>query len=82
MVLIPLNCKFWCGNISGAIILPTSVVGMIGGGWFIRCFNLKIRGMFILNIVAEIIGIPLALCFLFRCNDIPLAGVVVPYENA
>ena len=66
--------------ICGAILLPAAGVGILGGGFVIRKFNLSMAGCSKMALgtssISALLMIPI---FFFQCGNAPIAGVTVNY---
>ena len=58
-----------------------SVTGALVGGWVIKKFDLKFRGLVIFGMVCVGACIAAGCAFLLQCQNAPMAGVTVTYEN-
>ena len=66
---------------TGLLTMAGSVTGALVGGWVIKKFDLKFRGLVIFGMVCVIAVIAAGCGFLLRCPDAPMAGVTVAYDN-
>ena len=66
--------------ICGGILLPAAGIGILGGGFLIRRFNLSMGGCskmaFTTSSLSAVLMIPV---FFFKCGNAPIAGVTVDY---
>ena len=67
---------------AGIIAVPAGLIGLILGGYIVKRFDLKMRG--ILRLVVGVNGIVIFLLFMFllRCENVDFAGVSVTYDGA
>ena len=68
--------------VAGIIAVPAGLIGLILGGYIVKHFDLKMRG--ILRLVVGVNGIVIFLLFMFllRCENVDFAGVSVTYDGA
>ncbi|KAK3092949.1 hypothetical protein FSP39_009291 [Pinctada imbricata] len=69
------------GFIMGMITIPGSGGGMLLGGWLIKRFNLRVRGIIRLSCGCIFICMLFGPAFLASCVDYEVAGVGHPYVN-
>jgi len=66
--------------ICGAILLPAAGVGILGGGFVIRRFNLSMTGCSKMALMTSSLSACLMVpIFFFKCGNAPIAGVTVDY---
>eukprot|EP00057_Strongylocentrotus_purpuratus_P019729 XP_011674203.1 PREDICTED: solute carrier organic anion transporter family member 4A1 [Strongylocentrotus purpuratus] len=65
--------------IAGIIVTPSSFIGALFGGWVVKHYNLKYRGMMRFTLVVLIISFGLQFLFLISCANVDFAGVTVNY---
>ncbi|PIK57270.1 putative solute carrier organic anion transporter family member 4A1, partial [Apostichopus japonicus] len=66
---------------AGAIVVPSSIIGVLLGGWIIKKFNLQYTGQARLCCVALLASLILLVAFLIGCPNVDFAGVTAPYDN-
>ncbi|XP_077990592.1 solute carrier organic anion transporter family member 4C1-like [Glandiceps talaboti] len=64
----------------GIAVIPGAVGGTVLGGWVVKRFDLKVRGMLKFIFGCTAIVLVLAVIFMMHCPEDPLAGVFVPYH--
>ena len=70
----------WC--FIGIIAVPAGLVGLLLGGYIVKRFDLKMRGILRLVIGIHAMLMFLVLVFLLRCENVDFAGVSVTYDGA
>ncbi|KAJ8020674.1 Solute carrier organic anion transporter family member 4C1 [Holothuria leucospilota] len=66
---------------AGLVVMPSALVGVLIGGWVIKCFDWQYKGRMRYIVVCLSVGLLSTLVMLIRCPNIPFAGVTVTYEN-
>ena len=74
------NCIFLSPP-SGVIAVAGGSSGMFIGGYIIKRFNLKVRGIIRFTVGLNAISLVLGLVFLVRCDSVDFAGVSVTYDG-
>ncbi|XP_033109637.1 solute carrier organic anion transporter family member 4A1-like [Anneissia japonica] len=72
----------WAAILVGLIIIPASIGGAVAGGWFVKHFKLRFRGMIKFCLGALFISFLCIGAFLVNCPDVDFAGVTVAYGNS
>ncbi|XP_070533590.1 solute carrier organic anion transporter family member 4C1-like [Ptychodera flava] len=60
--------------------IPGAAGGTLLGGWVLKRFNLKVKGMLKFSIGTGVITLCLTPMFMLRCPENQVAGVVTPYD--
>ncbi|BFZ21196.1 hypothetical protein BsWGS_24235 [Bradybaena similaris] len=63
----------------GLAVVPAGGGATFGGGFIVKCFNLKVRGILRLCTVMSFVVCVLTVALLLECNTTPFAGVTLPY---
>ncbi|XP_041479869.1 solute carrier organic anion transporter family member 4A1-like isoform X3 [Lytechinus variegatus] len=66
---------------AGLLVTPSSVLGALVGGYIVKRFDLKFRGMMKFVLVALCASFLLTFTFMISCPNAPFAGVTVDYGN-
>ena len=69
-------------RVVGAITVPAGCGGMVLGGYIVKRFDLKVRGILKFVIGINVVVLVLANVFLVRCSNVDFAGVSVTYDGA
>ncbi|XP_054750679.1 solute carrier organic anion transporter family member 4A1-like isoform X2 [Lytechinus pictus] len=65
--------------IAGIIVTPSSFIGALFGGWVVKHFNLKYRGMMRFTLGVLLCSFAFQFVFLISCANVDFAGVTVNY---
>ncbi|CAL1532840.1 unnamed protein product [Lymnaea stagnalis] len=63
----------------GLAVVPAGGGATFAGGFLVRCFNLRVRGILRLCVVASFVLCGLAFSLLMECDTSPFAGVTLNY---
>ena len=66
---------------SGIVAVTTGCSGMFIGGYIVKRFNLKVRGIIRLMIGFSVVALVASLVFAVRCDSVDFAGVSVTYDG-
>lgn len=75
------TCILHAYGLSGAIAVPAGGGGTFLGGWIIKRFNLKLRGIVRLCAIFAVTSFFLCFGYLVQCDGTGFAGVNKPYRN-
>ena len=64
------------------MVVPAACGGMFIGGYIVKRFNLKVRGILKLVIGLSVLVLGSSFVFLVRCKNVDFAGVSVTYDHA
>ncbi|XP_077990561.1 solute carrier organic anion transporter family member 4C1-like [Glandiceps talaboti] len=68
------------GLLLGATSIPGAAGGTLFGGWIIKRFNLQVKGSLKFCLGVTIATLCLMPCFMMRCPEQQVAGVIAPYD--
>ncbi|XP_071955520.1 solute carrier organic anion transporter family member 4A1-like [Antedon mediterranea] len=71
----------WAAILVGLIIIPASIGGAVAGGWFVKHFKLRFKGMIKFCLASLFVSFLCISAFLISCPDVDFAGVTVAYGN-
>ncbi|CAG5119222.1 unnamed protein product, partial [Candidula unifasciata] len=63
----------------GLAVVPAGGGATFGGGFIVKCFNLKVRGILRLCTVMSFVVCVLSVALLMECDTTPFAGVTLSY---
>ncbi|XP_072175384.1 solute carrier organic anion transporter family member 4A1-like [Diadema setosum] len=66
---------------AGLLVTPSSVLGALVGGYMVKRFDLKFRGMMKFILASLCASFLLTFTFMISCPNAPFAGVTVEYSN-
>ncbi|XP_046350996.2 solute carrier organic anion transporter family member 4A1-like [Haliotis rufescens] len=66
----------------GLVVIPAGGGGTLLGGYLVKRFNLKVRGILRMCLASTLTVCVLGLGFLIHCDNVPFAGVNVRYQNS
>ena len=66
---------------AGIMVVPAACGGMFIGGYIVKRFNLKVRGILKLVIGLSVLVLASSFVFLVRCKNVDFAGVSVTYDH-
>ncbi|XP_071477935.1 solute carrier organic anion transporter family member 4A1-like [Diadema antillarum] len=66
--------------LAGIIVTPSSFIGALFGGWVVKRFDLKYKGMLRFTLGVLICSLGLQFVFFMSCESIDFAGVTVDYK--
>ena len=69
-------------RVVGAITVPAGCGGMFFGGFIVKHFDLKVRGMLKFITGLSVAMVALAFVFFVRCENVDFAGISVTYDGA
>ncbi|XP_013417999.1 solute carrier organic anion transporter family member 4A1 [Lingula anatina] len=72
----------WAATVVGFAVIPAGGGGTFLGGYFVKRFDLKCRGIIKLCILTTIMSLLLVLIFLVQCPNGKFAGVNTAYVNS
>ncbi|XP_041473854.1 solute carrier organic anion transporter family member 4A1-like [Lytechinus variegatus] len=67
---------------TGLLSMTGMVTGALIGGWIIKRFDLKFKGLIVFAIICTVGCLGASCTFLLKCPNVPMAGVTVPYLNS
>ncbi|XP_030829905.1 solute carrier organic anion transporter family member 4A1-like [Strongylocentrotus purpuratus] len=66
----------------GLLTMAGTVTGALIGGWIIKRFDLKFKGLIGFAMACAVGCLGASCAFLLKCPNVPMAGVTVPYTNS
>ncbi|XP_041975302.1 solute carrier organic anion transporter family member 4A1 isoform X2 [Aricia agestis] len=65
----------------GVITVPAGGGGTFAGGWLVKRWRLSCAGIIKLCVGATLLAAVFSFSFVLSCDNVPFAGVTVPYES-
>ncbi|XP_023149195.2 solute carrier organic anion transporter family member 4A1-like [Amphiprion ocellaris] len=65
----------------GYIVVPAGGGGTLLGGYIVKRFNLRCRGIIRFCMICAMVGLAAIFIFLIHCPNVPMAGVTAPYQS-
>ncbi|XP_033640299.1 solute carrier organic anion transporter family member 4A1-like [Asterias rubens] len=71
----------WASIVVGLTVIPAAVFGSVIGGWVVKHFNLRFRGMIRFCLASLVVSLFMIASFLISCPNPNFAGVTVDYDK-